>query len=193
MLKGVFLVNILQESQLLMAQAPAIDEAGFKPMPAWFLIVCASVMALVILRKLAPRFTPDGHPVLDKVVDFSTLGAVLAIPAATAGLPLVKSFIDIIVSWANAGAAQQWSVFGINITGTIIVILALLLLGWWYEKNEDMPTLIAFGLTAQAAAVFIPWINVVLAWWINNPVQFVWNEGLVDGLNAISNSSFSFS
>lgn len=153
----------------------SINESNFHVIPPWLVAFVASWIALRLIRRYGRNITPQESKVADLLLDLTTLFTAGSLIASISATPLVTSLVTSI----NRNISE-WVVGGIRIgdiviVGGVLLTLVVLFLGYAYTKSEKGWTLFWFGLSLQVAAVFAPWINTILSWWINHIIAPVWN------------------
>ncbi len=163
-------------AQLLLAQQapPIVQIREFRELPEWFIPLAASVIFLFIFRNYGEKFTPDGNRWLDIIMDLAVLLSAASIVATISTWPIIQSVIAVVQSWMEGGATQAVQVSGWEISSGVIALIVLIVIGLWYERSEGLPSLIAFGIIAQVAILFAPWLVEVFGFWINYPIWGVW-------------------
>lgn|GEM_PF-2233611 len=155
----------------------SINEGGFTPIPGWLVAFVASLIALYVALHISGRYRrEDVHTTRDTLIDVVVLLSAGSVVASLSTTPLLASlttsFYRNLQVWLNSKMHLGTSIM---VGGGIILILIVLLLGLLYIKNTSGWWLFWFGLGLQIAAVFAPWINTALSWWVNNPVMWLWN------------------
>lgn len=149
----------------------SIDIARYTPIPPWMYPFVGSLILTVLLKRWGHKVTPEGNPVTDLIVDILTLISAGSVVASIAATPLITSVTGAVNGWASTSTVVR----GITIVGWLILLVVVILLGWVYASKETLFVLVLFGLALQALALLAPWINIVLGWWLNYPVRWIWN------------------
>lgn len=155
----------------------SINEGGFKLPASWVLAFLASLVALYVALRISGRYRhEDVHTTRDAVLDAVVLLSAGSVVASLSTTPFLMSLTASIYRRLQAWMDSSMN-FGTSIVvgGGIVLILIVLLLGYFYIKTTSGWWLFWFGLGLQVAAVYAPWINTALSWWVNNPVMWLWN------------------
>ena len=153
----------------------SINLSSFNIIPPYLVAFIASWIALRLLRRYGHNITPQESKVADLLLDVVTLFTAGSLIASISATPLVSSVVASINR--NIG---EWVIGGVRvgdiaIGGGILLTALVLFLAYAYTKSEKGWTLFWFGLSLQVAAVFAPWINTILGWWIKYVVASIWN------------------
>jgi ABC-type multidrug transport system fused ATPase/permease subunit len=164
-----------------------VDQGGFTQIPVWLVAFIASWITLVLVRRLGNRVSSSESRLADTLIDALSLLSAASVVASISATPLVSSLTASISrnlsSWAIADS--------IIITGGVILGIIVLIVGYLYMKTESKWWLFWFGVGIQVIALFVPVVNTILSWWINNPITWVWNF-LIWVLTALPNITINF-
>lgn len=148
-----------------------IDISRYTTIPTWMYPFVGSFIVTVLLKRWGHQVTPEGQPAIDLFVDILTLVSAGSVVASIAATPLIASITAAINGWASSSTTIQGAV----IAGWVFLLVVVILLGWVYTSKETVLVLIGFGVALQALALLAPWINLILGWWLNYPVRWIWN------------------
>lgn len=164
-----------------------VNQGGFTQIPAWLVAFIASWITLVLVRRVGNRMSGSESRLADTLVDALSLLSAASVVASISATPLVSSLTASISrnlsSWAIADS--------IIIAGGVILGVIVLIVGYLYMKTESKWWLFWFGVGIQVIALFVPWVNAILSWWINYPITWVWNF-FVWALTAVPNITINF-
>lgn len=177
--------------QVVLPLQTVVDEAGFTPLPNYLIALAASLIALAIALRIGKRVSSKDGGLGNFVINLLTLVFAGSVIASISETPFVVSISDGINQALGVVTDEGIQLSGLAITGAVILSIIVGLLGYAFVKTESRWWLILFGLGLQALAVFNPWISSALSWWINNPIQWLWNF-LVGLLTAIPDITINF-
>lgn len=169
-----------------------VSQENFDVIPGWLIAFVASVLLLRLLRRYGHKITPQESKVGDLLLDIAVLLTAGSIVASISTTPLVSTLVASINRNISEWVVNDIRFGDIAIAGVVLVTLIItVLLAFLYTKSENGRTLILFGLSLQVMALFAPWINTTLAWWINYIVAAVWNF-ILGVITAIPNAEIHF-
>lgn len=149
------------------AQFAAIGLVGnphsLPPLPAWMVIVVATIGLLLLVRKLfGSRSQPDllGE-LLELLVVSAGASALITTPLVSSAVVQAKNFEKSL----NTGLS-----LGLAALSVVLVIAAALL--YFYTDSEWFTLVFAIFLLAMAATQ--PWVNSLLQWIVDWPVSLLW-------------------
>lgn len=165
----------------------SVNQGGFTQIPAWLVAFIASWITLVLVRRVGNRISGSESKLADTLVDVLSLLSAASVVASISATPFVSSLTTSISrnisSWAIADS--------IVIAGSVILGAIVLIVGYLYMKTESKWWLFWFGVGIQVVALFVPWVNTILSWWINYPITGVWNF-IIWALTALPNITVTF-
>lgn len=177
--------------QVVLPLQTVVDEAGFTPLPNYLIALAASLIALAIARRIGKRVSSNDSTFGNLLVNLLTLISAGSVVASISETPFVVSVSDGINQALGVVTDEGVQLSGLAITGALVLGIIVAILGYLFIKSESRLWLILFGLGLQALAVFNPWIGSALSWWINNPIQWLWNF-IVGILTGIPNITINF-
>lgn len=170
----------------------AVSQENFNAFPGWLIAFIASVVLLRLLRRYGRKITPKDNKVGDLILDIATLFTAGSIVASISTTPLITTLVASINRNLSEWVVDDIRFGDIAIGGAVLLTLIVtVFLAFQYTKSENGWTLVLFGLGLQVLAVFAPWINTTLAWWINHVVAMAWNF-ILGVITAIPNTEVHF-
>lgn len=170
----------------------AVSQENFNAIPGWLIAFIASIVLLRILRRYGHKITPQESKVADLLLDIAVLITAGSIVMSINATNLVSTFVASVNRNISTWVVDEIRAGDIVIGGGLLLTsIVVIVLAYIYTKSENGRTLVLFSIALQVLALFAPWINTTLAWWINHIVATVWN--LILGLiTAIPNTEVHF-
>jgi len=164
-----------------------VIQSNFSAIPAWMVGAFASLLALILFRKLGKKISGADSKFADILVDIVNLIFAASLVASLSAMPAVTTLTASIQRNISA-----WEIVdGVFIGGTIVLALCVIAFSLLYTNTESILWLICFGVSIQVVALFVPWVNNILSWWINYPIAGVWNF-IIGALSWLPNIEINF-